>query len=53
VNFECYALLDVVVIINCIPTSLLNNISLYEKLHGNHYNISTLKVFYCLCYTNT
>jgi len=40
-------------IINCIPTPLLNNNSTYEKLHENHYDVSILKVFCCLCYTNT
>ena len=52
-NFWCYALPHATYLINCIPTPFLHNISPYEKLHGRPCDISNLRVFGCLCYTNT
>jgi len=48
----CYALLNVALIINYIPTPLLNDISLYEKLRGKCYDTTNMRVFGCLCYVN-
>ena len=52
-SFWCYALPHATYLINCIPTPFLQNISPYEKLHGYPCDISNLRVFGCLCYTNT
>lgn len=38
---------------NCIPTPLLDNTSLYDKLYGKLHDISSLRVFGCLCYVNS
>ena len=38
--------------INCTPTPLLDNKSLYEKLHAKFYDLFVLHVFGCLCYSN-
>jgi len=40
-------------LINCTPTPLLQNSSPYEKLNGNLCDLSNLRVFGCLCYSNT
>ena len=51
--FWTFALQHVVLLINCLPTPFLNNISHFEKLYDIAYDISSLKIFGCLCYTNT
>jgi len=51
--FWHFAVLHVVLLINCIPTPLLHNMTPYEKLHGSLYDISSLRVFGCLCYSST
>lgn len=51
-NFWCYAIFHVVLLINYIPTPQLNNIFPYEKLHKKRYNVSTLRLFGYLCYVN-
>lgn len=42
-------------LINCLPSHFpfLDNLSPYQKLYVKCYDISVLKVFGCLCYTNT
>jgi len=35
------------------PTPLLNNATPYEKLHKKLCDISSLRVFGCLCYSST
>jgi len=40
-------------LINCTPTPLLQKNSPYEKLNGNLCDLSNLRVFGCLCYSNT
>ena len=51
--FWSFALQHADLLINCLPTPFLNNMSPFEKLYGTAYNISSLKVFGCLCYTST
>ena len=51
--FWSFALQHVFLLINCLPTPFLNNISPFEKLYGTTYDISSLKVFGYLCYTST
>ena len=51
--FWQFAVVDAVLLINCIPTPLLQNVTPYEKLHGFLYDISSLRVFGCLCYSST
>jgi len=40
-------------LINCTPTPLLHNIAPYEKLNGRPNDLSSLRVFGCLCYSST
>jgi len=51
--FWHFAVLHAILLINCITTPLLHNMTPYEKLHGSLYDISSLRVFCCLCYSNT
>jgi len=51
--FWHFAVLHVVLIINCITTPLLQNMTPYKKLNGTLYDISSLCVFGCLCYSST
>jgi len=51
--FWNFVVLHVVFLINCIPTHLLQNMTLIEKLNGTLYDISSLHVFGCLCYSST
>lgn len=51
--FWLYALLHALLLINCLPTPFLNNVSPHEKLHNTPFDISTLCVFGCLCYSST
>ncbi|WVZ00554.1 hypothetical protein V8G54_026623 [Vigna mungo] len=48
-----YALLHVTFLINIIPTPFLNNNTPFQQLYGHTCDISTLKVFGCLCYIST
>ncbi|WVZ16876.1 hypothetical protein V8G54_009858 [Vigna mungo] len=49
----CFAAEYATLLINCMPTPLLNNATPYEKLNGKLYDISVLRVFGCLCYVST
>ncbi|WVY98655.1 hypothetical protein V8G54_030806 [Vigna mungo] len=51
--FWCFAAEYATLLINCMPTPLLNNATPYEKLNGKLYDISVLHVFGCLCYVST
>lgn len=51
--FWSYALLHATYLINIIPTPFLNNDTPFQKLYGHICDISTLKVFGCLCYIST
>jgi len=51
--FWHFAVLHDVLLINCIPTPLLQNMTPYEKLNGTLYDISSLRVFGYLCYSST
>jgi len=51
--FWNFAIQHATFLINCILTPLLNNTSAYEKLYDKLYDISVLRVFGCLCYSNT
>jgi len=51
--FWHFVVLHVVLLINCIPTPLLKNMTPYERLYGTLYDISLLRIFGCLCYSNT
>jgi len=42
----------IVLLINYIPTPLLNNFTPYEQSFGKAYDISFLKKFGCLCYAS-
>lgn len=48
--FWSYAVNHVTHLINRLPTSVLNNRSPYEVLHGTKPDISYLKVFGCIIY---
>ena len=51
--FWSYALIHFVVLINCIPTPFLGNKTPYEVLYETLYDITSLRVFGCLCFTST
>ena len=51
--FWSYALIHSVVLINCIPTPFLGNKTPYEILYETLYDITSLRVFGCLCFTST
>ena len=51
--FWSYALVHFVVLINCMSSPFLNNHTPYEKLHGSIYDIESLRVFECLCFSST
>ena len=51
--FWSYALIHFVVLINCIPTPFLGNKTPYEILYETLYDITSLRVFGCLCFTST
>lgn len=51
--FWCFVVEYATLLINCMPTPLLDNATPYEKLNGKLYDISTLCVFGCLCYITT
>ncbi|KAJ4719020.1 Retrovirus-related Pol polyprotein from transposon TNT 1-94 [Melia azedarach] len=44
------AALTATYIINCLPSSVIDNQSLYERLYGTPPNYSLLKVFGCACF---
>ena len=48
-----YALIHFGILVNCIPTTFLGNKTPYEKLYGTPYDISSLRVFGCLCFTSS
>ena len=52
-QFWSYTLINATFLINNIPTPILKNSTPYEKLHNKMYNISSLKVFGCLCFAQT
>nr|KYP36406.1 Retrovirus-related Pol polyprotein from transposon TNT 1-94 [Cajanus cajan] len=52
-SFWFFALLHVVLLINCIPTPFLHNKSPFEIIYNHPFDISILRVFGCLCYTGT
>nr|KYP68715.1 hypothetical protein KK1_022356 [Cajanus cajan] len=52
-SFWNFAIMHVVHLINCIPTPFLQNVSPFQKLYDKPCDISTLRVFGCLCYINT
>ncbi|WVZ10804.1 hypothetical protein V8G54_015334 [Vigna mungo] len=51
--FWCYAAKHVVLLINQMPTPVLQNETPHERLHGSPCDLSLLRVFGCLCYANT
>jgi len=51
--FWHFVVLHVVLLINCIPTPLLKNMTPYGRLYGTLYNISLLRIFSYLCYSST
>jgi len=51
--FWNFAVQHAVFLINCTPTPLLHNIAPYEKLNGRPYDLSSLRVFGCFCYSST
>ena len=51
--FWSYALIHSTILINCMPSPFLNNRTPYEKLHGRIYDIESLRVFGCLCFSST
>jgi len=51
--FWCFVVQHATFRINCMPTPLLNNATPYEKLHKKLCDISSLRVFWCLCYSST
>jgi len=51
--FWIFVVQHVVFLINCTLTPLLHNIAPYEKLNGRLYDLSSLCVFGCLCYSST
>ena len=52
-TFWSFALSHAVILINCLPSPFLGNISPYKKLYKIPYDVSILRVFGCLCYTDT
>src|SRR3954470_1171329 len=52
-KFWSYVVLHAVFLMNRIPTKLLKNKSSYEVLYGKLPELSSLKVFGCLCYGST
>ena len=51
--FWSYVLVHFAVLVNCMPTSFLHNKTPYENLYGTTYDIDSLKVFGCLCFSST
>nr|KYP41196.1 Copia protein [Cajanus cajan] len=52
-TFWSFALLHATFIINCFPTPFLKNKTPYELLYTHLFDLSSLKVFGCLCYIST
>nr|KYP70921.1 Retrovirus-related Pol polyprotein from transposon TNT 1-94 [Cajanus cajan] len=52
-TFWNFALMHATYIINCIPTPFLQHTSPFENLNGKPCDITTLRVFGCLCYVST
>jgi len=48
-----FAIQHAILLINCIPTPLLNNATPYEKLHIKLCDISNLRIFSRMCYSST
>ena len=51
--FWSYALIHSATLVNCIPTPFLANKTPYEKLYCTPYDIASLRVFGCLCFSST
>ena len=51
--FWSYALIHSATLINGIPTLFLSNKTPYEKLYGTPFDITSLRVFGCLCFSST
>jgi len=51
--FWCFVVQHAAFLINCMPTSLLNNVTPYEKLYKKLCDISHQRVFGCLCYSSS
>ncbi|WVY94711.1 hypothetical protein V8G54_033799 [Vigna mungo] len=51
--FWCFTAEHATLLINCMPTPLLNGDTSHEQLFGNLYDIFVLRVFGCLCYVST